>query len=62
MQNIQLDNIYLESSLNEIIQQQQEIIEILNNSFQFLISLIGVIIGMMVIFAFIKGVFRHVGN
>lgn len=62
-------NIENEIYYNEIIEQQQEIIElltqevkILEQGFNNITSLIGVIIGIIVIITFIRGVFRHVGN
>lgn len=62
-------NIENEIYYDEIIEQQQEIIEILTQEvkileqgFNNITSLIGVIIGIVVIITFIRGVFRHVGN
>ena len=60
-----MDNIQLmeyEIYFTEIIEQQQEIIEVIKQGFQLIISLIGVIIGIIIIITFLRGVFRHVGN
>lgn len=54
---MEFENYYL-----EMIEQQQDQIEILKLGFQFTITLMGVIIGSILIIAFLRSVFRHVGN
>ena len=54
---MEFENYYI-----EIIEQQQEQIEILKAGFQFTITLISVIIGLIIIIAFLRSVFRYVGN
>lgn len=46
----------------QIIEQQQEQIDVLKLGFQFTISMIGVILGTIVITILIRSIFRHVGN